>query len=109
MSGPCCAADTRRPVDGTPLDRAFSYVRAAGEAASAGRPQRPLAQEIEMTYRDDTVRKTEGVWRVYRKEELSTIDPLTRAPQVDAVVTPGKKARYAVMSRFLPTVIIGSS
>jgi len=28
----------------------------------------------------DTVRKTEGVWRVYRKEELSTIDPLTRAP-----------------------------
>jgi len=59
MSGPCCAADTRRPVDGTPLDRAFSYVRAAGEAASAGRPQRPLAQEIEMTYRDDTVRKTD--------------------------------------------------
>lgn len=28
----------------------------------------------------DTVRKTEGVWRVYRKEELSVLDPLTRAP-----------------------------
>src|SRR6478752_744098 len=26
----------------------------------------------------DTIRKTEGVWRVYRKEELSAIDPLTR-------------------------------
>jgi predicted AlkP superfamily pyrophosphatase or phosphodiesterase len=28
----------------------------------------------------DTVRQTDGVWRVYRKEELSGIDPLTRAP-----------------------------
>ncbi len=28
----------------------------------------------------DTVRKIEGVWRVYRKEELSATDPLTRAP-----------------------------
>lgn len=28
----------------------------------------------------DTVRKTEGVWRVYRKEQLSATDPLTRAP-----------------------------
>ncbi|MEO7157142.1 MAG: alkaline phosphatase family protein [Vicinamibacterales bacterium] len=28
----------------------------------------------------DTIRKTEGVWRVYRKEELSANDPLTRAP-----------------------------
>ena len=28
----------------------------------------------------DVVRKTEGVWRVYRKEELSSTDPLTRAP-----------------------------
>ena len=28
----------------------------------------------------DVVRKTEGVWRVYRKEELSATDPLTRAP-----------------------------
>ena len=28
----------------------------------------------------DVVRKTEGIWRVYRKEELSGIDPLTRAP-----------------------------
>jgi predicted AlkP superfamily pyrophosphatase or phosphodiesterase len=28
----------------------------------------------------ETVRKTEGVWRVYRKEELSATDPLTRAP-----------------------------
>lgn len=27
----------------------------------------------------DVVRNTEGVWRVYRKEELSAIDPLTRA------------------------------
>jgi predicted AlkP superfamily pyrophosphatase or phosphodiesterase len=27
-----------------------------------------------------TVRKTEGVWRVYRKEQLSATDPLTRAP-----------------------------
>ncbi len=26
----------------------------------------------------DTIRKTEGVWRVYRKEDLSNIDPLTR-------------------------------
>lgn len=26
----------------------------------------------------ETVRKTEGVWRVYRKEELSAVDPLTR-------------------------------
>jgi predicted AlkP superfamily pyrophosphatase or phosphodiesterase len=26
----------------------------------------------------ETIRKTEGVWRVYRKEELSGIDPLTR-------------------------------
>jgi predicted AlkP superfamily pyrophosphatase or phosphodiesterase len=28
----------------------------------------------------EAVRKTEGVWRVYRKEELSATDPLTRAP-----------------------------
>jgi predicted AlkP superfamily pyrophosphatase or phosphodiesterase len=28
----------------------------------------------------DTIRKTEGVWRVYRKEQLSATDPLTRAP-----------------------------
>jgi len=28
----------------------------------------------------DLVRKTEGVWRVYRKEQLSATDPLTRAP-----------------------------
>jgi len=28
----------------------------------------------------DVVRKTEGVWRVYRKEEMSATDPLTRAP-----------------------------
>jgi len=28
----------------------------------------------------DVVRRTEGVWRVYRKEELSVADPLTRAP-----------------------------
>ena len=28
----------------------------------------------------ETVRKTEGVWRVYRKEQLSATDPLTRAP-----------------------------
>ena len=27
----------------------------------------------------DTVRKTEGVWQVYRKEQLSATDPLTRA------------------------------
>ena len=26
----------------------------------------------------DVIRKTEGVWRVYRKEELSAVDPLTR-------------------------------
>lgn len=26
----------------------------------------------------NTVRRTEGVWRVYRKEELSAVDPLTR-------------------------------
>ena len=28
----------------------------------------------------DIARKTEGVWRVYRKEDLSATDPLTRAP-----------------------------
>ena len=28
----------------------------------------------------ETMRKTQGVWRVYRKEELSATDPLTRAP-----------------------------
>ena len=28
----------------------------------------------------DSIRGTEGVWRVYRKEELSSVDPLTRAP-----------------------------
>jgi predicted AlkP superfamily pyrophosphatase or phosphodiesterase len=28
----------------------------------------------------DVIRKTEGVWRVYRKEDLSATDPLTRAP-----------------------------
>lgn len=28
----------------------------------------------------DTIRKTEGIWRVYRKEDLSATDPLTRAP-----------------------------
>ena len=28
----------------------------------------------------DVIRKTEGVWRVYRKEELSATDPLTSAP-----------------------------
>jgi predicted AlkP superfamily pyrophosphatase or phosphodiesterase len=27
----------------------------------------------------DVVRKTEGVWRVYRKEQLSALDPFTRA------------------------------
>ena len=27
----------------------------------------------------ETIRKTPGVWRVYRKEELSATDPLTRA------------------------------
>lgn len=26
----------------------------------------------------DTIRATEGVWRVYRREQLSTVDPLTR-------------------------------
>ncbi len=26
----------------------------------------------------ETIRKAEGVWRVYRKEELSATDPLTR-------------------------------
>lgn len=28
----------------------------------------------------DVVRKTPGVWRVYRKDQLSTTDPLTRGP-----------------------------
>ena len=28
----------------------------------------------------ETIRKTEGVWRVYRKEDLGANDPLTRAP-----------------------------
>jgi predicted AlkP superfamily pyrophosphatase or phosphodiesterase len=28
----------------------------------------------------ETIRKTEGVWRVYKKEQLSASDPLTRAP-----------------------------
>ena len=28
----------------------------------------------------ETIRKTEGVWRVYRKQDLSATDPLTRAP-----------------------------
>jgi predicted AlkP superfamily pyrophosphatase or phosphodiesterase len=28
----------------------------------------------------DVARRTEGVWRVYRKEDLSATDPLTRAP-----------------------------
>ena len=28
----------------------------------------------------DTIRKTEGVWRVYRKEDLWANDPMTRAP-----------------------------
>jgi predicted AlkP superfamily pyrophosphatase or phosphodiesterase len=28
----------------------------------------------------EVVRKTQGVWRVYRKDELSAIDPLTRGP-----------------------------
>jgi predicted AlkP superfamily pyrophosphatase or phosphodiesterase len=28
----------------------------------------------------ETIRRTEGVWRVYRKEELHATDPLTRAP-----------------------------
>lgn len=38
--------------------------------------QNPKAMEAVL----DTVRKTEGVWRVYRKEQLSASDPLTRAP-----------------------------
>ncbi|HWI20930.1 MAG TPA: alkaline phosphatase family protein [Vicinamibacterales bacterium] len=38
--------------------------------------QNPKAMEAVL----DTVRKTPGVWRVYRKEDLSAGDPLTRAP-----------------------------
>jgi len=38
--------------------------------------QNPKAMEAVL----DSVRKTAGVWRVYRKEDLSSIDPLTRAP-----------------------------
>ncbi|HEX8028393.1 MAG TPA: alkaline phosphatase family protein [Vicinamibacterales bacterium] len=38
--------------------------------------QNPKAMESVL----DTIRKTPGVWRVYRKEELSATDPLTRAP-----------------------------
>ena len=38
--------------------------------------QNPKAMEAVL----DVVRKTEGIWRVYRKEELSGSDPLTRAP-----------------------------
>jgi predicted AlkP superfamily pyrophosphatase or phosphodiesterase len=37
--------------------------------------QNPKAMEAIL----DTVRKTEGVWQVYRKEQLSASDPLTRA------------------------------
>ena len=36
--------------------------------------QNPAAMEAVL----DTVRKIEGVWRVYRKEQLSATDPLTR-------------------------------
>ena len=36
----------------------------------------PKAMEVVL----ETIRKTPGVWRVYRKEELSATDPLTRAP-----------------------------
>jgi predicted AlkP superfamily pyrophosphatase or phosphodiesterase len=38
--------------------------------------QTPKAMEAVL----EVVRKTEGIWRVYRKEELSGSDPLTRAP-----------------------------
>lgn len=38
--------------------------------------QNPKAMEAVL----DSVRKTVGVWRVYRKEDLSATDPLTRAP-----------------------------
>src|SRR5688572_20483985 len=38
--------------------------------------QNPKAMEAVL----EVVRKTEGIWRVYRKEELSGSDPLTRAP-----------------------------
>ncbi len=38
--------------------------------------QNPTAMEAVLA----TVRKADGVWRVYRKEELSGTDPLTRAP-----------------------------
>ena len=38
--------------------------------------QNPKAMEAVL----DLLRKTEGVWRVYRKEEMSVTDPLTRAP-----------------------------
>ena len=36
--------------------------------------QNPRAMEAVI----ESIRKTEGVWRVYRKEQLSAIDPLTR-------------------------------
>jgi len=36
--------------------------------------QNPRAMEAVV----ESIRKTEGVWRVYRKEQLSAIDPLTR-------------------------------
>ena len=36
--------------------------------------QNPAAMEAVL----ETIRKAEGVWRVYRKEELSATDPLTR-------------------------------
>lgn len=36
--------------------------------------QNPKAMEAVL----DTIRRTEGVWRVYRKEQLSATDPLTR-------------------------------
>ena len=46
------------------------------EGVYARLQQNPKAMEAVL----DVVRKTEGIWRVYRKEELSGSDPLTRAP-----------------------------
>ena len=43
----------------------------------------------------DTIRKTEGVWRVYRKEELSATDPLTRAAGAQPLRRPQRRHQDA--------------
>ncbi len=58
------------------------HTQTAGVSLTAQQPLNNIARAAiqAMAAVLETIRKTPGVWRVYRKEDLSTTDPLTRAP-----------------------------